>query len=88
MRIRGRIEQLRGRPDIALATFHEAVRIAEAQGSRSLALRAAIDLASAFSDGGQKREALAALRPVLAPFREPSCAKDVQAARGLVREFA
>ena len=61
-------ERLLASADAAVASLHESLRIAEAQGARLLALRAATSLAQWHLSQGRRSDAQALLAPAVGAF--------------------
>lgn len=68
----------------AEACFRRAASIADQQGSRSLALRAALSLADRLREDGRPREAIAQLEPLCAAFPAHLESHDLAAVRALL----
>ncbi len=74
--------------DTAERLFREALTIAEAQGARSWALRAATDLARLRAGQGREAEARAILAPVYEGFTEGHDTPDLKAAEACLAGLA
>ncbi|WP_255853195.1 hypothetical protein [Marinobacterium rhizophilum] len=74
-------------PDIAASCFRQAIELAEEQHSRSLELRAAMDLARLLGQQGHTQEAHELLSARYRFFDEGLDTADLQAARGLLEQL-
>jgi len=80
LRLRGNLLAVGGRPQEAQAKLRQALAVAQQQGARLFALRAATDLARLLSQDGNHGEAAAVLRPIYDSFTEGFDAPDLMRA--------
>jgi predicted ATPase len=85
-RLRGKLLLLKGDLPAGEAALRDALSLADRQGARSFALRAATSLASLLRERGQSAEAHALLAPVYDRFDEGFATKDVRDAAAVLRE--
>ena len=81
LRIRGRIAAFDNDNRLAETSYRQAIAIAEQQGTRLFALRAATDLADLFKGTERASEAAAILKPVYDTFPEGWDYQDMQRAK-------
>ncbi len=87
-RVKGRLLRLQdGDGDGAASCFREAIRIANQQGARMFALRAATDLARLLVDAGNAAESARLLQPAFDGIDEESDSLHVTAASELLAEL-
>jgi TOMM system kinase/cyclase fusion protein len=88
LRLRGRLLLEQGDATGAEESFRGALAMAERDGARAFALKAATDLSRLLSDSGTRDEAVAALAPIYAQFTEGFDTKDLLDASALLRALS
>jgi DNA-binding SARP family transcriptional activator len=83
-RLRGEVARAGGDGAEAIERFRRALNLAHQQGARAWELRAAVSLARALGERGQRAEARALLAPVYATFTEGFDTPDLRVARDLL----
>jgi class 3 adenylate cyclase/tetratricopeptide (TPR) repeat protein len=84
LRLRGNLLAADGRPRDAEAKLRQALAVAQQQGARLFALRAATDLAGLLHEGGNAAEVAALLRPLYGSFTEGFDAPDLKRAAAVL----
>lgn len=84
LRVKGEILRARGEAQAAAAVLHEALRVAGDQGSRSLALRAALSLHALREAGGDRETGRAVVGACLAAMPERSTTGDARRAASVL----
>ncbi|MEX2540319.1 MAG: AAA family ATPase [Trueperaceae bacterium] len=85
LRLRGELELLAGGGEMrSESTLREACRVARAQGSLSLELRATVSLARLLSERGRNGEARAALTGIVAELPRDHASEDLREAQSLL----
>jgi predicted ATPase len=86
-RVRGNILAKRD-ADAAEATYHEALRVAREQGTRTFELQAALSLAKLYQSTGRAADAQAVLAPALGGFSSTPEFPEIEEAQALLAELA
>ena len=87
LRLEGELLRRRGDDAAAADRFRRAIALAAERAGRTWQLRAAVSLAHALADRGQRGAARAALQDALAHFPEGIASPDVRAATALAAEY-
>src|SRR5271167_3916415 len=86
-RLKGELLLKRAEPNLAEASFHEAIRVASTQHAKLLELRASTSLARLWLDQGKRDEARDLLAPVYGWFTEGFDTLDLKEAKALLDEL-
>ncbi|MBI4538387.1 MAG: AAA family ATPase [Gemmatimonadetes bacterium] len=87
-RLKGNVGLARGDDETAEAAYRRALEVADSQGARALALRAARALARLLRDTGRETEARASLQAALAALEDAASSPDVAEAMELLQVMA
>ena len=88
LRVKGALQQRRGEPALAEASYLAALEVARAQQARSWELRIATSLARLWQAQGRSADAQALLAPVYAWFTEGFETRDLREAKALLEVLA
>ena len=87
-RVEGDVCLAEGNPEIGVACYQDAIKVAREQQARSLELRATVSLARHWANRGERHNARDLLAPIYGRFTEGFDTLDLKEAKALLDELA